>query len=77
MTDLKSNIKKAIQNSGYPLEQRVGHFLAKNEWIPFHSVKALRYIDHAGKINMLAVLFMYQFDAPISCFYRMRICVFR
>lgn len=38
MSDLISNIKKAIQISGYPLEQRVGNLLTKGNWHPFHSV---------------------------------------
>jgi len=54
MTDLKSNIKKAIQNSGYPLEQRVGRFLTKQGWHPFHSVN---YTDPiSGKERELDIL---------------------
>jgi hypothetical protein len=37
MSDIIPNIKKSIQLSGYPLEQRVGNLLLKEGWHSFHS----------------------------------------
>lgn len=36
--DLTTRIKRAVRNSGYPLEQRVGYLLEQKGWHAFHSV---------------------------------------
>jgi hypothetical protein len=39
LEELKKKISEAIQKTGYPLEQRVGHALEQMGWSAFHSVE--------------------------------------
>ncbi|WP_153800807.1 hypothetical protein [Foetidibacter luteolus] len=52
--ELLKNIKAAVKNSGYSLEQKAGHLLQKRGWIPFYSTN---YIDPSfGKERELDIL---------------------
>ena len=52
--ELIKNIKNAVKNSGYSLEQKAGHLLEKKGWAPFYSIN---YIDPSlGKERELDIL---------------------